>query len=99
MGVYIKGMEMPKCCQDCKLIDCEHFIKATEWIPSKCPIVEVNTRHGRLIDADKTWACALEQVENMPPELEITEREKDITLAVISGLILQMPTVIEAEGE
>lgn len=64
-----------------------------------CPIVEVKTPHGRLMDADKTWACVLEQVENMPPELEITEREKDITLAVISGLIVQMPTVIEAEVE
>ena len=88
MGIYIKGATLS--------VELKEIFKELDIMDN---LIEVETPHGRLIDADKPWACVLEQVENMPPELEITEREKDITLAVISGLILQMPTVIEAEVE
>ena len=62
-GVYIKGMEMPRTCEDCNL---ESF--CTRWVDARrlcgcedhkgatirhlnCPLVEV-PEHGRLIDAD-----------------------------------------------
>lgn len=67
MGVYIKGMEMPKSCCYCAFCDIvlgkEPFCALTTksggiaFNPYKgkmkdCQLVEVPTPHGRLIDAD-----------------------------------------------
>ena len=69
MGVYIKGMEMPKSCP-CKLIGdgYDMYCSFTSGIPSRmweyvecceketrpdwCPLGEVPTPRGRMIDAD-----------------------------------------------
>jgi len=61
--ILIRGMEMPKSCADCFLEDpydgynCRIIPKSANWglgeRPSWCPLVEVPTPHGRLIDADK----------------------------------------------
>ena len=69
MSVLIKGMEMPKSCGDCNFyyVDYEegtanclatscyvqphHYHKDNR--DPDCPLVEVPTPHGRLIDADK----------------------------------------------
>lgn len=64
MSVLIKGMEMPKQCYDCYLIakdpDCEKLYckhlnqDITDWsdVLKDCPLVEVPTPHGNLIDID-----------------------------------------------
>ena len=58
MGVYIKGMKMPKNCDECNFsLDCPHDqhqdgYKMIGGRPNSCPMVEVSTPHGRLIDAD-----------------------------------------------
>lgn len=62
MGIYIKGMEMPMSCIDCPLYRytaTSHYCcvaairgqKATER-HKDCPLVEIKTPHGRLIDAE-----------------------------------------------
>jgi len=57
MGVYIRGMEMPKNCDDCLLgSDCPHDqsidgYKMQGCRPRTCPLTPVPP-HGRLIDAD-----------------------------------------------
>lgn len=57
MSILIKGMEIPKNCDDCRFdIDCpydEHQdgYKMMGGRPCKCPLVPVPA-HGRLIDAD-----------------------------------------------
>ena len=63
MGVYIKGMEMPKTCIDCSFEvfasciinarDIEEFCscQSTVFKCPDCPLVEIPP-HGRLIDAD-----------------------------------------------
>ena len=66
MSILIKGMEMPKCCNDCRFawIDTGHHwyceankpwgLDITDHVMSKhpdCPLIEV-PKHGRLIDAD-----------------------------------------------
>lgn len=64
MGVLIKGMDMPKGCVDPKSkgMACPVLLWCTAWRdkvapplhrPQDCPLVEVPTPHGRLIDADK----------------------------------------------
>ena len=65
MSVLIKGMDMPKGCKDCPL--CSEFqvcnilnksmtiyIENPLWVdePDECPLVEIPTPHGDLIDRD-----------------------------------------------
>ena len=62
MGIYIRDMKIPKNCADCLFEDtydgynCRIALKSANWglgeRPSWCPLVEVPTPHGRLIDAD-----------------------------------------------
>lgn len=59
MSVLIKGMVMPQCCGECKFM-VDRWCYASEdayFVENKrhpdCPLVEVPTPHGRLIDADK----------------------------------------------
>ena len=67
MGVYIKGMEMPRCCGSYPCFHAEHpiYCQAVKADRSKriaapyglprpdwCPIEDVPTPHSRLIDAD-----------------------------------------------
>ena len=59
MSVLIKGMAMPMSCYECHYSDedeneCEINLCKCEWghnRPDDCPMVEVETPHGRLIDA------------------------------------------------
>lgn len=63
MGVYIKGMAMPKAKLECKFWNTDHVCTANMdgvacdpadgvYLPENCPLVEVAEPHGRLIDAD-----------------------------------------------
>ena len=66
MSVLIKGMEMPECCGKCWAINVYgdypiclitgetrgYNFRIRERRMDKCPLVEVPTPHGRLIDAD-----------------------------------------------
>ena len=55
MSVLIKGMKMPKDCVSCRWHarwGCEITHLVTN-IAQGCPLVEVPTPHGRLIDADE----------------------------------------------
>lgn len=55
MSILIKGMKMPKTCDDCT-ISCDHdaHIDGYRMVkPSRfCPLIELPAQHGRLIDAD-----------------------------------------------
>lgn len=64
MSVLIKGMEMPKSCFECALLDCDDVFKCRIGFRSLtqehginisrasfCPLIPVPD-HGRLIDAD-----------------------------------------------
>lgn len=62
MSILIKGMDMPKGCGVCPLFDDECFgsykcKRAKGWGDEEnraydCPLREIPTPHGRLIDAD-----------------------------------------------
>lgn len=70
MGVYIKGMEMPKTAFDCSIKvnpeerQCifthktfeETFDLLTERRCEDCPLVEIKEPHGRLIEEPKALA-------------------------------------------
>lgn len=50
MSILIKGMEMPKDCWQCPFEKC--VLRVLVDRHPDCPLVEVPTPHGRLIDAD-----------------------------------------------
>lgn len=68
MSILIKDMEMPKCCAECEWheyyggdYDWVHACRRTGTMPlenaeteraNDCPLIEIPTPHGRLIDAD-----------------------------------------------
>ena len=101
MGVYIKGMKMPKQCYDCYLVAsdpddedklyCKHLDEdIIDWCSrlENCPLVEVKEPHGRLVD------------------LDALEKERDsidcygnslVALEWDDDCIMSAPTIIESE--
>lgn len=88
MGIYIKGMKMPKYCDNClftiddgcmfnNLID----VDTGNAVFDDCPLVEVKEPHGRLIDADELinkhftkWTCYdTERIGTAPTVIESEE--------------------------
>ncbi len=89
MGVYIKDFDAPKSCAECDcslaviILQCKYWT----WRESDgCPLVPVNTPHGRLIDADALVDTVVFHT-NIPAD----------TKEFIEDLIGIAPTVIEAE--
>lgn len=98
MGVYIPKMKKPKCCGECLLcLDdgriangyCMIFhrhVNMTE-LDKNCPLIEIKTPHGRLVD-EKELA------------IKIVESNYGVDfINKTTALIIDAPTVIEAEGE
>lgn len=55
MSVLIKGIDMPKNCLDCEIFGLCSLKDRLEHIKDRnpdCPLIEIPTPHGRLIDAD-----------------------------------------------
>lgn len=106
MGVYIKGMEMPKSCYDCPIrkrngmkIQCpvcgETFSVADVNILfyrlKNCPIGELPP-HGRLIDAD----ALINTIEQHDKHLKISRYDRDLLLHYLD--VEMAHTIIEAES-
>ena len=80
MSVIIKGMKLPKNCDNCDLIQFDdEGLEAhcplspyyrwcgtpPDYRPEGCPLVEIRAPHGRLIDADKA-ATSISMMNNHP---------------------------------
>ena len=101
MSVFIKGMEMPENCLECAIASwspsgydyvCPFSGIMTLNIgrQNDCPLVEVPTPHGRLIDAD--------ELKNEYPH-DVDWEYPVNTNGYVSESIDNAQTVIEAEGE
>lgn len=97
MSILIK-IEMPKGCWACpfavgKYYECLFTKKSTNWglttRPSDCPLVEVPTPHGRLIDADALM------IEVMDSDLDHLQRDD---WKEVIQIVQDAPIIIEAEG-
>lgn len=91
MDLIIKGMDMPKSCFECRFYQSDmDYCEATgtdypylEEVKLKdCPLVEVPTPHGRLIDADalSLWDIDVANypsnyIKNAPTIIEAEEQE------------------------
>ncbi len=105
MSVLIKGMEMPKKCEQCWFFGTDsarvgycYLLKGElplpDGVPQDCPLIEVPTPHGRLIDAD-----ALKEIEFCG-----LQADKKIIYQMgwndaIDAIAENAPTIIESEGE
>lgn len=96
MSILIKDMEMPECCEVCPCYNwIEDICRITES-PNDfsdariedCPLVEVSTPHGRLIDAD----AIMDLLEKSVPE-----KNRGHQFYVFRHMLRNAPTVIEAE--
>lgn len=115
MSYVVKGYEFPQSCSECWLIYPEVgdsgsciftgvYWENEEDRPSKsrlseCPLVEIPTPHGRLIDADRLLALVEKEVNNTcigcdpePDDCCAYDRFKEII-----SKIKNARTVIEAE--
>lgn len=101
-SVLINGMEMPKNCGNCHLrksnedrVWCpilgEYICFETEFLGRKtnCPLVEVPTPHGRLVDGDVLMT------EVMDSDLDHLQRDD---WKEVIQIVQDAPTIIEAEG-
>lgn len=97
MSVIIKDMEVPQYCGAChvgfcKQIGCELYIGFDDYATSRhpdCPISNIPTPHGKLIDADKNtfptphrnpsndymkgWNACLHSVQQQPTVIPAEE--------------------------
>ena len=111
MGVYIEGMEMPKSCHKCfiKQGSCPAIRKRIQALPKNnhiyapynyrhddCPLRNVPTPNGRLIDADLLGKILKERAED--------EWNKDAApfswsyaYECLMDTLDSMPTIIERE--
>ena len=95
MSIVVKGMKMPTNCAHCICAseDSRYCAAANEYIPMLgkpkwCPLVEVPTPHGRLVDADELKTAFPRCDNNM-----------SIKIASVRATINHMDTIVEAEGE
>lgn len=97
MSVLIRGMEMPKVCAEC-FMDPPYCKALSDDINiwkerhPDCPLVEISTPHGRLIDVDKLLEKAYWDYN------EATHDYNNFKI-VSAHDIEDAPPVIEAEGE
>jgi len=100
VSLIIKGMKMPKSCDSCDLIQFDdEELEAhcplspyyswcgtpPDYRPEGCPLVEVPTPHGRLIDADELIGYLNEWLSD------------PVALFGFTRIINHQPTIIEAE--
>lgn len=117
MSVFVKEMKMPETCKECPIFDEWNACGVTgSWDfidvfdPSKerlkdCPLVEVPTPHGRLIDADALRQSIKENIDECHKwanEVDTEEMYARVsqslgTFVECALRIKAAPTIIEAE--
>ena len=107
MGIYIKGMQMPKNCHSCPMClmrFCqagdrelsEQETRPNAKRPEDCPLIPVPP-HGRLIDETDVINHFVE-LANDPWNQNVCTSWSN-AFAEAAGDICDMPTIIEAEAE
>lgn len=107
MSVIMSGIEMPKSCHKCfiKQGSCPAIRKRIQvlpangdiWVPynyrhDDCPLGDVPTPHGKLIDKDALLAQFMEM------SLDDLSLAEDFIEHGIDDVLDDAPTIIEADG-
>lgn len=106
MSVVIRGMKMPKSCDECPCYyetegawrnECEVLGKeyiADDYRPEWCPLIELPAGHGQLIDADEL-AKEIQTLQKY--RFSIEDPEIFVSRRAVMQAISDNPTVIKAE--
>ena len=99
MGVYIKGMDMPMDCSGCALALFPMCLLTRNHVEYRarredCPLIEVPTSHGRLIDERIVMEIAMEYCTDD----DGTCSKAGTDLREMLDDIENAPTVVESEG-
>ena len=109
MSILIKGMEMPQNCDKCRFqsalkLYCDampyNFCGNTDDIerPDWCPLIEVPTPHGRLIDKTKLKRdLFVNFMGERIPFYDCDNFPTTLTYIDLHSILSEQPTVIEAE--
>lgn len=105
MSVIVKGMEMPKNCEECRLmVDFWCYAKTTNGQPGPmitdhrpygCPLEELPEKHGRLIEADSLK----ETLDYYIREAGWDAKTNRVLGWVKDDFIDSEPTIVEAGGD
>ena len=110
MSVFIKDMDMPlNCnyCDFCRVVDGHYYCNRTKhkisvyWGSRQgdCPIINILTPHGRLIDADELYEQFINEFCNRNCDESVRGEICDrcgVLRAI--NMIKSAPTIIEAEN-
>ena len=107
MSILIKGMEMPRNCMECNraVADMANCImtKPEAWKRAmgigrqpECPLIEIPTPHGRLIDADVVIQTLKRSID-LPYNKRVSVSWSDAFDSFVDRLEEQ-DVIIEAEG-
>ena len=94
MGLYIKGIEMPKNCYECYFciygycVNLNRYVENSQERDSDCPLVPVPT-HGRLIDAGELYALYNGE--------DIDDEHYHVSIPCIKQNITDMLTILESD--
>lgn len=93
--ILIKNMKMPRSCYQCFYFasgcSCN---KHRTGRPQDCPLVEVATPHGRLIDAGALLE-SIKEARKKDPEIEDVYIDDYF---MVAEWVVSSPTIIESEG-
>lgn len=90
MSVLIKGMDMPKNCGKC-------FIGDRSLCANGCPLVEVPTPHGRLLDEKEVFCALFARMHALQKDEIFRIKHGDIDLVGVIPHINSIKPVVEAE--
>lgn len=108
MSILIKGIDMPKSCGECEFnynleggsyewwecVILHDDINQFDTRRTDCPLVEIPTPHGRLVDANDIKAKCINEVFESMGTVAITDPYPDDEWA---DDICDVPTILEAE--
>lgn len=105
MSILIKGMKMPQTCTMCWFSPiCPVWVKEVSRYKGydnrlpNCPLVEVPTPHGRLIDADKLHKVMYHRAFETDGDT-MWQSGCWVRYRAIEQVQDSQPTIIEAEGQ
>lgn len=112
MSIILKGIDMPKSCGECEFnynleggsyewwecVILHDDLNQFDTRRTDCPLIEIPTPHGRLIDADETkiqYYQTMEELLQSSTTINISAQ----SLSLLCGLTLinNAPTILEAE--
>ena len=108
MGVIIKGMEMPENCMECDLkswnpdeydyvCPFSGIMALNIGVQYDCPLVEISTPHGRLIDGDKLLDKMSNYTDNEGAKMPFGYDDTLIHRDSACFMIENAPTLVESE--